>query len=237
MAYQINHDTYTQIAARLNDWLECSGGSVSNLALDLLNRAQRNLQQYLPWDYLVKRSALTVTNKRANLPSDCGQILDIYHDSDGDGRPDYHYFQNGAYSDNGFVVENSFTVSSGHSLAIAFYSAPTNTPYIAYQATLADFAGTGTEYSYFPGDLLLIEAMYIHITEMGQVGPEYQSIVARREELLRDYRQAHQGSAQDQRMVQNDIIGDPIEQSGYAMDGSIDGVTTDRHSPSYDRGF
>lgn len=232
----LNQDTYAQISARLDDWLESQGGSVTNLTLDLLNRAQQSLSQYLPWEYLRKRTTLTVSNKTAALPADLDRINSVYHDSDGDGRPDFFYYNQSTFADNGYKITDSFTAASGHSLALSFYAAPTNTPYIDYQAAIANFAGTGTEYSFFPGDMLLLEAQYIHTVEMGLVGNEYTTIVTRREEQLRDYRQAHHNIDHDQRMVQNDWHGEPTQSSQYTMDGAIDGVETDDRSPSYDRG-
>ncbi|CAK0764434.1 conserved hypothetical protein [Gammaproteobacteria bacterium] len=232
----LNTDTYAQIKARLTDWLESTGGAVTSIELDLLNRAQKSLWQYRPWDYLVKKQALTLANKSANLPSDCGQILDVYHDSDGDGRPDYHYYNESRFSDNGYTIANAFTMQSGHALSIAFFSNPTNTPVLKYQKTLSDFTGTGTEYSYFPGDLLLLKAQEIHITESGLVGPEYNAITKRLSDELRDYEQAHQDLNQDTRVVQNDVLGDPIDMPGYSLDGSGGIITGDHRDPSYDRG-
>jgi hypothetical protein len=232
----LNTDTYGSIKARLDDWLECSGGSVANLSLDLLNRAQRSLCLYLPWDYLIKTQALVLTGKTAPLPLNFDKMIDVYSDSDGDGKPDFHFFNNSSYADNGYKIVDLFTAQSGHALSITFYASPSNQPYIKYQASLSDFNGiTEGLYSFFPGDLLLLEAQYIHITEMGIVGPEYNTISTRRDEQLRDYRQAHMNIGQDQRMVQNDIQGAPIEFESYSLDGNTAGFRSDNHLPSYDR--
>lgn len=234
MAY--HSDLFSEIKNRLTDWLESTGGAVTALEKDLLNRAQRSLWNNAPWDYLVKTQALALTNKAATLPADFGKVLSVWHDSDGDGRPDFYYYNSSRYADNGYYIRDAFAKATGHAWTITFFAAPSNTPYLEYQATLANFADSGTEYSFFPGDLLLLKAQEIHITEMGLVGSEYQAIKTRLEEELRDYKQAHQWINHDPRVVQNDWHGDPIEVPNYALDGSASVVSIDDHDPSYDRG-
>lgn len=233
----LNSDLFTDIKNAFLDWMDDgdnSGGNVGDTALSLLNRAQDNLERYDAWDLLVKDAKLTLggsEGRTANFPSDFGEIIDVFLDTNSDGKPESRYTRNSTNIYRGYSVANSFSLATGHALVIQFFAAPQNTPVMRYKAKLVDFTGTGTEYSFFPFDLLLLEAQYIHIVESGLVGPEYSAIVTRRKEVLRDYRQEHQYKNNAQNCVQNDDSGLPITNVGYSMlggmVGSKDGLPND----------
>lgn len=231
-------DTYEDIEKRLNDWLIDEGGNVTDLALDLLNRAQKSLWNAAPWEYLIVDLALTLNASRAVvLPVGFGKVIDVYHDSDGDGRPDFHYYKDGRL-DNGYTIRDSFSKASGHSFTMTFFASPSVVPHLLYQKQLDDFAGTGTEYSYFPGDLLLLQAQFIHLTDAGVIeNNEYKPIVSRYEREMHQYKVAHQWVNEEMRVIVNDDSGVEIATDQYSLDGGSDGILdSNRRDPSYDRG-
>lgn len=228
-------DTYANIKKRLSDMLDVAGDSVTDLELDLLNRAQRNLLMVYQWDGLVKEATLTLTNDAATLPADCNSIIDVYHDSDSNNKQDFHYYENSTY-DNGYKITNSFAKATGHSRTITFFRTPDYDPKLVYWGDLDDFAGTGTEYSYFPPDLLLQEALYIHASEEGVSGSDLAAIVNRREELIQNYKMSSQFRNRNMKIIQNDEHGEPIDNDQYSLDGSRGGLEADQFEPDYDLG-
>jgi hypothetical protein len=236
----LNSDLYSDIKNALLDWMDDqdnTGGNVSDTAFSLINRAQSNLERYCLWDGLVKDAALTLggsDGRTANLPSDFAEMVSVFNDSNGDGKPDFYYYRDSTDVSNGYEIRNTFAKATGHALAVQFYSTPQNTIYVRYKIKLPVFTGTGTEYSFFPFDLILLEAQYIHIVESGLVGPDYSAIVTRRKEMLRDYRQEHQFKNIDMRCVQNDSRGYPIYNGGFSMTGEIE-PPRDGFSNDYDR--
>lgn len=228
-----NSDLYSDIKNAFLDWMDDTdneGNNVADVALLTINRAQHNLERYDTWDGLVKDYALSLTDKTAILPSDIGELIAVYHDSNSDGKPDWYYYRDGDYS-SGYKIRQTFNKATGHSATIQFFNNPSNTPIVRYKAKLADFTGEGSEYSYFPFDLLLLEAQYIHITESGLVGNDYQAVMNRRKEILRDYRQEHQYKNNDMRVVQRDYRGWQINNDAYSLTGEEqplrDGLSND----------
>ena len=237
----LNSDLFSNIKNSFLDWMDDqdnTGGNVSDTALTTINRAQDNLERYDCWDGLVKDANLTLggtDGRTANLPTDfSGEMIDVYIDTNNDGKADFHYYKDSTDVSNGYKIRYGFTLATGHVVTIKFLSTPQNTPVMLYKIKLAAFTGTGTEYSFFPFDLLLTEAQYIHVTESGIVGNDLQAIDKRRRELLRDFRQERQYKNHDMRSVQNDSRGYPIFNGGYSMIGESspvrDGFTND-----YDR--
>jgi hypothetical protein len=230
-------ETYTSVKNDFLDWMSDQandGGNVTDVALRTINKAQLSLWRYRPWTYLLKSQTLTLTSKAATLPVDFGRVVRVYSDSDGDGKPDTFFYEHGRY-DNGYKIRDVFAKATGHAFTITFYSTPANTVYLDHIVKLDDFTGTGTEYSYFPGDLLLAEAQYIHIVDSGLIGDEFQAIVNRRNELLRDYEEAHQYVNVDPRVQHNDYYGNEVLQETYTLDGEM-ASGTNRHSLDYDDG-
>lgn len=230
MAYP--NQVYSDAYKRLTDWLVESntGGAVTNLARDLLNRAQEELRMYRPWEELSKHEPLTVnSDKSAYLPADCGEIIGIYHDSDNDGRPDWWYWNRSKRVDDGYYFTNDFSRLNGYQRAFHFYAAPSYTPIVWYVRTLEAFTGTGldtddVEYSFFPLDLLLVTAQIIHRSEEDLMDGSYAQLVIRKEKLLADYEEAHQFINVDMRMNVTDYDGELVGMDEYSM---IGGQTTD----------
>jgi len=222
------NNVYATAYNRMKDWLieSNSGGAVTDLARDLLNRAQEELRMYRMWEELSKREALTVNaQKVAFLPDDCGEVLGIYHDSDGDGRPDYWYWNRSKRPDDGYFSINDFDRLGGYQRSFQFYNAPSHTPILWYVRTLEEFEGTGLasddkEYSFFPLDLLLVTAQVIHRGEEDVVDGSIGVLQARKNQLLTDYEEAHQWINTDLRMDVNDVDGNEVIIEEYSLLGT-----------------
>lgn len=231
-------DVFSTIKNRMLDWLQFSntGGNVTDLALDLLNRAQRELWNYRAWEYLVTRANLTVTNKAATLPAGFGKVIRVFSDTNADGLPDFYYYNRSSRADDGYRLSDAFVKATGHAWTMTFWSAPQNTVTLEYQIVLEDFAGTDTEYSFFPGELLLARAQKIHITEAALVGNEYTAIVTREKELLLDYEHAHHYRNMDMRMELNDENGTQIENEEFDLAGGTRSAANSFDN-TYDNGY
>jgi hypothetical protein len=187
----LNADLFANIKNAFLDWMDDqdnTGGNVADTALSTLNRAQDNLERYECWDGLVKDANLTLggtDGRTANLPTDfSGEIVAVGTDPTGDGKLDTLYFKDSTDISNGYKIRYVFTPATGYAGTIQFLSTPQNTPVIRYKIKLTAFTGRGTEYSFFPFDLLLAEAKYIHVIESGIVTNDLQAIKDQRKELL-----------------------------------------------------
>lgn len=227
---------YSEFSPILTDWLREEGGTVEDLTLSLINRAQDELWMYRAWDYLCKYQSLTLSSLTATLPSDFGgRICRIYCDTNSDNKPDRYYHKDGPV-DSGYKIVDTFATATGHSVAITFFSTPPSTPVMVYPAILSDFAGTGTEYTYFPADLLIATAQKIHIEEADLVGNEYQAILNRQAQLLRDYEQSHQYQNVELVMRQLDESGLEIENESYDLESGADTRFSEVYDNDYDLG-
>jgi len=213
------NEPYLTFSKRLTDWLNTSGGEVSNLPLDLLNRAQYRLWAYRAWEGLIVHQSLTLSSNASSLPSDfAGAVVLVYIDTNSDGKPDMYFYRNGNAS-SGYKLVDVFVKATGHAWTITFFATPGGTPVIVYPKALPDFEGTGTEYSFFPPDLLLAAAKVIHIEESDLVGPEYQAVLNSYATLLRDYEQSNQYQNTELRMSVLDDAGDEIGVDDYDLEG------------------
>lgn len=217
-------DTYTEFQNRIQDWLNAAGtgANISDLPLDLANRAQMWLTMYKPWSDMIKVTTLTVTDNEASMPSDFARLVSVYYDVDSDGKPEGYYYNQGRIN-GGYKLVDSFTKDSGHSRKIVFFNTLSQTPVLKYQFKLDDFTGSGTEYSFFPGNLLLRTAQRLHIVETGLTDREMLILIDEQKKDLRDYEQAHHYVDAEMRLSINDDNG--LEIDTYAVDlaGNIDG--------------
>lgn len=231
-------DLYSTLANRLSDWMtdaKDTGGNVTSRVLDLINRAQDRLWFERKWSGLVKRAALTLSSGRTyTLPSDCGIILRVYHDTDSDGRPDWDYYEDSPDTARGYYVNASFAKATGWTRTITFLASPTHSPYVKYYAKLADFAGTGTEYLFFPANLMLATAQLIHLEEGGLSADDaYKALSGYWQREIVNYAQLTQYENPEQRMIGLDDEGTQIENDRYSLSEGQDSEPTP-FDPSYD---
>ena len=220
-----NLETYLELRKRLSDWLRSTGGDVTNLPLDLLNRAQNWLTEYRRWTDMMVSAELTAVSGETNsfyLPSDMAAFTMIFYDSDSDGKPEKYYYRH-ARHDDGYEITDTFDKSTGHSWVVKFYTTPSYTPKAYYQRKLVDFTNdeVNTQYSFFPGELLLRTAQLIHIEETGLTGTEVQVIINSQKGRLKDYAQAHHNVNNDLRMEINDDSGSKIKAESMDLTGNF----------------
>ena len=137
----VNSELYYDIEKRLSDWLQVTPGEVTNLPLDLLNRAQNWLQEHKRWTDQMQRQELTAVageERTYRLPSDMVAFTVVGYDSDSDDKPDKYYYRHARHHD-GYEPISEFTRTGGHSWKIKFYVDPEYTPNIYYQKRLEDF--------------------------------------------------------------------------------------------------
>ncbi len=247
MAYG-KDEVVARVYERLLDWLDdCSntGGNVTNLALDLLNRAQEELRTYRRWSDLVTTSELTISSRQATLPDDCGEIVRVFEDTDGDGLPERFWWLESKRPDDGYTIRDAFDKSTGHSRTITFYTAPSSTTYLKYIKALEDFeaadvdtdeSGYAAAYSFFPNALLMARAQLIHVREGGVPDTNEMKIVQdTHDRLMTDYEQAHQWANTDMRMEILDDQAMALDIESYDLLNGSDGASSP-YGNDYDQG-
>jgi hypothetical protein len=226
-------DTLEEYANRLELWLGSAnvGSKITNLRLHYLNRALEQLQIHRPWEDQIAETSLTVTNKQATLPSDMLRILAVGYDNNSDKKAEYYYYSQ-AEASKGYTIIDSFTKAAGHSKVLHLYEgAPFEINLLRYQKRLEKYTDTGTEYLFFPGELLLKTAQLIAVEERGPGSKEYTSIHNSQKLLLREYEQAFQYQNQGFNRSIMGIDGRIIKLDNITLSGS-----DVREVPKFDNG-
>lgn len=214
-------DTYADnVKPVLLDWLTNSGRgkNVSDLALSLCNRARQNLWAKKPWRDLVTDVTVTLTNQAYNFPDNFGRIIDIWGDLAGLGVPMYWYYEMDRY-EQGYKLRDSYTDETGHLWTITFYypqPAPIN---MRYQRLLEPLTGEGTEYTFFPSNLLLLQCQLINTREKGNI-KEWQMLKQDFDEEFKDFMSVRQWVNYDPTPRLNDRQGHEIMVENYDLSGS-----------------
>ena len=232
-------ETYTEVSNRFKEWMtdrDNTGDYVTNISLDYINRARQVLSEKTFWDDLMKHSDLTVASRIATFPSDYGRTYGMYHDADGDDKADWHYYKDGKY-DKGYKLIRNYDKTTGSTFTATFYRAPDYTPILLYQVSLANFVGSGTEYLFFPAELLLKQAQILYKEDADDLGGDYDRIINSFKQLLMEHKAGHQFSNPDYVMEQNDATGNLVQNEDYSLDGGGDGYNnTNNNDNSYDLG-
>jgi hypothetical protein len=226
-----NSEIYYDLEKRLKDWLNAVGGEVSNLPLDLLNRAQNKLTMHRLWSDMLRVTELSLVSgesKTYQFPTDVAAYKYLGADVDGNGKDDTWYYAE-ARNYNGYRLEDQFTKAAGHSWVAEFYTAPPFTPRLTYQKRLEDFVGYDTaaehsanpQYTFFPGELLMKCAQVIHIEETGLTSSEVQVLVNSYNQLLDDYTTAHQNVNTELTMELKDSEGHIINNESLDLGGNF----------------
>ena len=98
---------------------------------------------------------------------------------------------------------------------------------ITYIKALDDFTGTGTEYSYFPKQLLLLAAQRIAALDKGNVG-EWQGITAEYDRKIKKFEKATHQVNPDTRPYLRDRAGNHVITPNYSLGGEPAKRTTTR---------
>lgn len=237
MAYKT--ETYETIENRLLEFIpnDPAGDNVTNLPLDLINRARDELCLHRKWSGLRKKATLTLSGKTATLPTDCGEIISVFHDTDSDLLPEYRYYQDSAKSDNGYEKTVTYDKDVGMSETITFYTVPSHTPQIRYRAVLPDFVGTGTEYLFFPGELLLSKAKQLGMEDNGITSDgEYDRLESRVDKLMKDFIHAHQNENIEPIMEILDAKGSLLDEESYDLGSGAEGNFSSEDDNDVDQG-
>ena len=222
-------DTYlTDIKPVMQDWLTNSvaGNNVSDLPLNYTNRAQQDLWEERPWSQLEVFEAMTLSGLTYSIPAALGKIIRIAeYDSYGQMIYEYKEGDNPSY---GYSVNWGFTKAGGYSGTITFNTViGSGTLKIVYIKALDDFTGSGTEYSYFPKQLILLAAQRIAALDKGNIG-EYQGITAEYDRKIKKFEKAtHQINA-DTRPYLRDRAGNHVVTPNYSLGGEITRRATTR---------
>jgi len=213
-------DTYTtNIKPQLQDWLTNTDASknVSDLPLDLANRAQKNLWAKKAWSNLIVRVSLSLTNASYTFPADFGRIVDMWADLAGQGVATYWFYEADNY-EKGYRLDAGFTKAAGYSRSITFHYAQQSSAYMRYQKVLSNFTGEGTEYSYFPANLVLLEAQRINALEKGNM-KEFSALSTSFNEVFQDFSNTTQWVNYDPSPRLNDRLGNEIYTENYSLSG------------------
>jgi hypothetical protein len=231
------NDLYSDLAASFNQWLSNSptgGQYVADITLDYANRAQDSLESdpAQGWTLLVRSEKLVVTNLVALLPSECGILIHVYSDSDEDKKPDRYYFKDGRLID-GFKFIPEFDKAHGHTLSIQFFQAPIEPVFCDYQIKLEALTGTGTEYLFFPKNLMLGKMQYLRCLDKG-LPKEWEALRAEFERELARFKSQHQNGVEMPGITVNDYAGKEVYlprhnlSGGMGTGGRLVGSTNDR---------
>lgn len=217
-------ETYaTDILLPLKDWLgnNITGQNVTNIPLSLANRAQKNIWMLREWQRLFKDTLLTLTNSATTLPADFGRVVSVGSDLAGTGKYDYHYMREGDYG-TGYKITGTFDKATGTVLTMTFFT-PYDTGtgiYLRYIPIIPDFTGSGTEYTYFPANLIILQAQCIRTLEKGDV-KEHQSLKIMFDEALTNYCNLVQNNNAFQALSNIvDRNGQTVGLETYRLDGS-----------------
>lgn len=133
----------------------------TNLGLVVLNQAKDWLCMYKPWRDLRLDTQLTLgADRKCTLPSDFGCMISVWIDPSGIGKPMWFYTLNDNDIARRYSDETTYSAAAGWTRKIVFPSStylPQN-PYITYSKVIADYTGTGTEFSFFPKNIMLVVA-------------------------------------------------------------------------------
>jgi hypothetical protein len=206
------------IRPALSDWTinSRSGKAVTDLHLLLANRAQNDLWMKKPWSNLSKSVDITLNNSsQYTIPADVGRIIDV-----GDyvsGVPHSWYYE-GDDETYGYTIDAGFTKSAGFARVMTFNFNVGSTLKMRYVKVLEDFTGVGTEYSYFPANLIIAYAQMINSNSKGN-DKEYQLIKMQFEDIYRDFLNSTQYINANTGPALNDRAGNKVVSQGFSLGG------------------
>ena len=217
------------------------GEFVSNVAIDNINRARQRLWGKDFWNDLMEHYTLTVDADRyATLPATYGKTYCVYHDQDGDNKPDWYYYNNGRYG-RGYRREAAYTGTAAKTFKFLFFRAPDHTPILLHQKILADFVApigtTAAQYIFFPEELLLSEAQLLHKEDADDTNDgNYDRMEKANRKLLNNYKRFSQFTNPDFVFEANDAEGNRVENESYDMRGGGQGMSN-LYDNSHDNGL
>lgn len=188
--YNFSDDTYTTLLASIAKWTITTPqmNSENSDLLVYINRAQKYLENKRVLNPLVCASELTIDSitSIATIPSDYRKFIDMRSDSDSDNIYDYPYIVN-----TDFEFIRSFSKTTGWTISIKFHISPGKAlyepVYLIYQKALEQFTGTGTEYLFFPMELMDVTTKLLIARDSGEISNEYKAIDVMFKECYNEY--------------------------------------------------
>jgi len=239
----LHGETIANIKARLTVWINAatSATGIDDLPLDYLNRARQWLESY-QWscDPLTTIYSLTVTDNEAVCPSDLKTILEVYTDTLVNGVPDVQFYENHNEVSQRYTKYYTHDNDTGGYWTLQFPSVSPllSSPKLKYVKFLADYDGVDTEYSFFPGELLLKTAQMLVIEDYGSTMADPQTILNAQAKMLRNYEYSIEKNNQVPDLTPKDHWGRPIYISGYDLSGSGGGRNSHcPYTPAQQAGF
>lgn len=232
----LGQETYTDdIQPVLADWLNnrTIGQAISDYPLILANRAMKSLWMAREWQRLMKETALTITSGVASLPAKFGREVAIGSSLADSGQIDWKFCKDSQVG-RGYKITSTFDKATGHTMSMTFFTPydTGSTIYLRYIEYLDNFTGTGTEYSFFPANLIILAAQKINTAEQAKI-QENQLITQRYEdELLRYCNSVQNNNAGFDAGILPDRYGNEVSIQNYKIDGSIDKGYFDSRYPN-----
>jgi hypothetical protein len=203
----------------------------SNLGLKIINQAKDWLCMYKPWrDLLVLyQTTFDPATREMTLPADFGMIVEVYTDPSNIGKPMWVYTLRDNDVSKRYDEKTDYTAAAGFTRKLVW--PPTvfipQSPWIRYSKVLADYTGTGTEYSFFPMSLMLITCKKFLQDFYGVPANQDPKWIMQRvmEELRLFEGYAYQSNASMDPAIK-DMFGNPIRILGASLDGSQQRMTS-----------
>jgi hypothetical protein len=188
------------------------------------NRAVKNLWELKPWTKLTKQIQLTLTNNSTPLPADLGRVVEMYGAFDSTGVPSYWYYEQD--DESGYRIDWNWSKSAGAAPVMTFYYEQPTAIYMRYQHVLEDFTdvieqenGDGAQYSFFPANLVILEAERINCLEKHRIR-EWQMIEKAHADAVRNYSNANQWVNYGAMAQINDRMGNKVLTQNFTLAGS-----------------
>lgn len=216
----LENNLVSTLLNRLNDSLNARGGNVTDLALDLINRSHNEkVANEANWPGLQKSVELTLSNNSATLPTDISRIIRVESDSNSDNKPEEYYFNEGELT-RGYKISSSYDKATGTIETISFFQAPTNVVKLVYFPTLPAFTGTGVEYTYFPGNLVLAGAKVLHSEDGGIFTIDTDRLIRSYQDMLSKTKSRYLYQNAPMRKQVNNVYGREVVIQDLSLDGS-----------------
>jgi hypothetical protein len=217
------NDNAATLINRIKDVLVYSdyGNNITNLALDMANRAQAWISMYRPWDFLKKVVTLTIGADRiCSLPTDLNTILRIYVNN-GDGGQYVDYYPDAPAVEERYELFDDFTASAGHVWYIQLPSAASIVGPLSLKYTY-DLPNITAEdqFLFYPSELLLRAAHKLHIADKGLTGDRVDNALAEFERVMANFIRNSQHMNQKMDLNIHNKYGTPVKIGGHALDGS-----------------
>jgi len=208
----------------------------ANLNLKLVNQAKDWLCTYKPWRDLQVLVQLPLgTDRKVTLPSDFGSVIEVFIDASNIGKPSWWYTLRDNDVAKRYDEEVVYDVATGFVRKFVFPPTvyiPQN-PWVRYSKVVADYTGTGIEFSFFPKNIMLLVVKKILQDYYGvnaSDDPKWISMRVSEELRMLEAYAYNNNVALD--MSVKDRYGNPIRISGGSLDGSRSGTNFSPYVPS-----